>query len=224
MNRIVRPRLVAVIASAADLDQAVQIEQAPDFFELRLDALALMADALEDAVGNLRARIIITARHPAEGGIGSLPAIDRRALLNRFLRYADYLDVELRSARWLADVLASARKANARTILSFHDLQGMPATAVLRRKLDAAKGLRADVFKVAVRVDCRAELLRLLDFFDTATRSVPIAAMGVGKLGRESRVELARRGSAFNYVYLSRPQAPGQLSLGEARRLLPRHG
>jgi 3-dehydroquinate dehydratase-1 len=224
VTKTIRPRLVAVIASAADLDKALHVPEPPDLFELRLDALAPMIDAAEDVIADLPARIIITARHPAEGGIGSLSAAGRRALLHRFLPHADYVDVELRSARWSADVLGSAQKEKVRTILSFHDLQGMPSTAVLRRKLDAAKRLRADVFKVAIRVDRRAELLRLLDFFDSATASLPIAAMGIGKLGRESRLHLARRGSTLNYVYLAQRQTPGQLSLSEARRLLVRHG
>jgi 3-dehydroquinate dehydratase-1 len=213
-----------VIASTADLDRALRTPARPDLFELRLDALAPMADAVEQAIGKLSARVIITARHPAEGGIASIAAANRRALLHRFLRYAAYLDIELRSARWSADLLSAARKANVRTILSFHDLQGMPETAVLRRKLHAAKRLRADVFKLAVRIERRTELLRLLDFFDAGTRSLPIAAMGIGRLGRESRVELARRGSALNYVYLTRAQTAGQLSLADGRRLLPRHG
>jgi 3-dehydroquinate dehydratase-1 len=223
VTRKIRPRLVAVIASAADLDRAARTPDAPDLFELRLDALAPMADAVEQAIAELPARVIITARHPAEGGIASVTATNRRALLHRFLRYAAYLDIELRSARWSADLFSAARKANVRTILSFHDLHGMPETTVLRRKLDAAKLLRADVFKLAVRVDRRTELWRLVEFFDAGTRSLPISAMGIGKLGRESRVELARRGSALNYVYLTRAQTAGQLSLADARRLLPRH-
>lgn len=213
-----------MIASAADLDRAVRTPEPPDLFELRLDALAPMADAVEQAIGELPARVIITARHPVEGGIASVTAANRRALLHRFLRYAAYVDIELRSARWSADLLSAARKAKVRTILSFHDLQAMPETAVLRRKLDAAKRLRADVFKLAVCIERRADLWRLLEFFDAGTRSIPIAAMGIGRLGRESRVELARRGSALNYVYLTRAQIAGQLSLADARRLLPRHG
>jgi 3-dehydroquinate dehydratase len=43
--------------------------------------------------------------------------------------------------------------------------------------------------------------------------------MGIGKLGRRSRLELARRGCLLNYAHLGSPAAPGQLSLRDLRRL-----
>src|SRR5215467_11746257 len=63
-----RPRLVGVIASRADLDRAVRMCEPPDLFELRLDCLAGVIDQLERKISGLRAPLIITARHPQEGG------------------------------------------------------------------------------------------------------------------------------------------------------------
>lgn len=220
MPSTLRPQLVAVIASAADLRLALRIPEPPDFFELRLDALGSALDATEQAVAELRGRIIVTARHPAEGGANSLPLRQRRALLQRFLPHADYVDVELRSARALADLLDAARNAQTHTILSFHDLRAIPSAALLRRKLRSPMMLRADIFKIAVRVETASELARLLAFFEQASRKLPTAAMGIGRLGRRSRVELARAGSVLNYVYLAQPQTTGQLSLVEARSAL----
>ena len=107
-------------------------------------------------------------------------------------------------------------------IISLHDLQVTPSLAILRTKLERATAAGADIFKVATRVTHRAELDRLLRFFDEASPIMPIAAMGIGRLGRESRIELARRGSVLNYGYISRPQAPGQLSVAELHRLMGR--
>lgn len=220
MPRKPRPQLVAVIASAADLRRALAIPEPPDVFELRLDALGSSLDTAEQSVAQLRGRIIITARHPAEGGANSLSLRSRRALLQRFLPHADYIDVELRSARALGDLIDAARDAQMRAILSLHDLHAMPSAVLLRRKLRAAISLRADIFKIAVRVDTASELDRLLAFFEEASRELPTAAMGVGRFGRRSRIELARAGSVLNYVYLTRPQTSGQLSLLEARAAL----
>src|SRR6516164_73499 len=91
-------RIVAVIASPADMDRAMRIRRPPNFFELRLDRLAAIVDQLENKLPKLRAPLIITARHPEEGGANKLSLPQRRDLLTRFLNHAEYLDVELRSA------------------------------------------------------------------------------------------------------------------------------
>jgi 3-dehydroquinate dehydratase len=60
----------------------------------------------------------------------------------------------------------------------------------------------------------------LLDFYDRQRRQGPLAAMGIGKFGRASRLELARRGSVLNYAHLGSAAVPGQLSVRDLRRLL----
>ena len=105
-----RPRVVGVIASRADLERAVRMRRPPDLFELRLDRLAGVADQVESALPKLRRPLIITARDPHEGGASKLRLRQRRDLLARFLNHADYIDVELRSARALRALLAIGRK------------------------------------------------------------------------------------------------------------------
>ena len=115
------PRIVGVIASREDLEQALRMRRPPDLFELRLDHLAGIVGRVETKLAKLRAPLVITARHPNEGGSGRLSLRQRRALLSRFLAHADYLDVELRSARALRALLAIAKTKNVRRIISFHD-------------------------------------------------------------------------------------------------------
>ena len=217
------PKIVGVIFSPADLARAIRLRSAPDLFELRLDALGEILDRLEASLPKLAAPLIITARDPREGGAHALAESQRRALLERFLSCASYLDVELRGARNFAAILAAGRSRAVRLIFSFHDFGSMPAAAALSRKSESAARLGADIFKIAVRVDTSAQLDRLLAFFDENSATVPLAAMGMGVLGRQSRLELARRGSALNYAHLGVPQAEGQLSLAQLRAALRNH-
>jgi 3-dehydroquinate dehydratase len=46
--------------------------------------------------------------------------------------------------------------------------------------------------------------------------------MGIGQLGRASRLELARRGSILNYVHLGSRASAGQLSIEQWRRFAGR--
>jgi 3-dehydroquinate dehydratase I len=209
-----RPRVVGVIASRADLDRALRMRRPPDLFELRLDCLAGMADQVESALTKLRRPLIITARHPNEGGSGRLSLRQRRALLSRFLTHADYLDVELRSARALRALLAIAKAKNVRRIISFHDFKSTPGARLLVAKAHNAKALHADIFKVATRTDTPMELGRLLEFITKNRMNVRLAVMGIGRLGAISRVLFARAGSVLIYASVgAATDVEGQMSL-----------
>ncbi len=215
-----RPRIVGVIASREDLEQALRMRRPPDLFELRLDRLAGIVGRVETKLPKLRAPLIITARHPNEGGSGRLSLRQRRALLSRFLTHADYLDVELRSARALRALLAIAKTKNVRRIISFHDFKSTPSARLLVAKAHNAKALRADIFKVATRTDTPTELGRLLEFITKNRVNVRLAVMGVGRLGAISRVLLARAGSVLIYASLGpATDVEGQLSLEQLRAL-----
>jgi 3-dehydroquinate dehydratase-1 len=215
-----RPRVVGVIASRADLERAVRMRRPPDLFELRLDRLAGMADEVEKVLPRLRTPLIITARDPREGGANKLRLRQRRDLLARFLSHADYIDVELRSARTLRAFLAIAKAKNVRRIISFHDFKSTPSARLLVAKAHDAKALGADIFKVATRADTPTELGRLLEFITKNRVNVRLAVMGIGRLGDISRVLLARAGSVLIYASLGpATDVEGQLSLEQLRAL-----
>lgn len=212
------PRIVAVIADRAGLAEAMELREPPDFFELRLDALRDCLDEIDAALPRLHAPLILTARHPAEGGRGALAVTARRRLLRRFSCRAAFLDIELRSVRPMQRLIAEARRRQTGLIISVHDLRGTPPAARLRVQFQRALAWRPDIFKIATRTGTMAQLERLLAFFADNVPALPIAAMGIGKFGAESRRRFARLGSALAYGALGRPTAPGQPSLSELRR------
>jgi len=218
-----RARVVGVIASRADLDRALQMRRPPDIFELRLDRLAGSVEQLENKLPKLRAPLIITARHPQEGGANKLSLRQRRDLLTRFLPHARYIDIELRSASALFSVLAIAKKKKVQRIISFHNFKSTPPVRVLCAKARAAKTHGADIFKVATRTDTPVQLARLLDFIAKKEIDLPVSAMGIGDLGAISRVLLARAGSALVYASVANEtDIEGQLSLEQLCSLLSR--
>jgi 3-dehydroquinate dehydratase-1 len=192
----------------------------PDLFELRLDRLACIVDQLEYKLPRLRAPLIITARHPQEGGANKLSLRQRHHLLTRFLKYADYIDVELRSALGLRSLLKLAEQKNVRRIISFHNFKSTPPARILLAKARDAEARAANIFKVATRTDTPFELARLLDFITKKELDLTISAMGIGRLGAISRVLLARAGSALVYASVAEgTDIEGQLSLQQLRAL-----
>ena len=217
-----RPLIVGVVASPADLRFALRMKEPPDLFELRLDCLYGGLAQVEREISSLGAPRIITARDPREGGANNLSLETRRALLERFLPGAKYVDVELRSARAFHPLLAQARNRNVGVILSFHDFKSTPSSRSLCARAKSAKKLGVNIFKVATRTDKSTDLARLVDFISAKPASLEVSVMGIGKLGPISRLLLARCGSALNYASLQQSIVEGQLSIDVLRSALPR--
>ena len=211
------PLLVGVIMSLADLDSAIRMRKLPDLFELRLDQLARHVNEVEKKVSKLRAPLIMTARHPREGGANQLSTQQRRDLLSRFLPRARYIDVELRSVNALRSLLQAARRKNVGRIVSFHNLKATPDSRTLRTKARAAKAHGANIFKLATRTDTPAQLARLFDFMTKKNVDLAVSVMGIGRFGAISRVLLAHCGSALIYASLCESQIEGQMSLEQLR-------
>ena len=212
---------MAAVYSDATLAAALALPPtpvSPDWLELRVDGFHNRPEALDGLVVRAPRPFIVTVRHPAEGGAAGAPvdAGVRRRLYGRFLAAGGAVaavDVEVRSLRALTGVVRAAREAGSLVVASCHDFEAVPATAFLRERARRAAGAGADIFKLAATVRRPAELARLLDFMQWGRdRGQALAVMGMGPLGRVSRLALAAGGSALNYGYLGGdgPQVPGQ--------------
>jgi 3-dehydroquinate dehydratase I len=205
--------LVGVIASMDELRLAGRMRALPDFFELRLDQLPNLD---KSQLSRLRRPLILTARHPAEGGKKLLRS--RSNLLRHFLSHAQFIDVELRSLREMRAIWDEARRLGVSRICSVHDFERTPELSVLRRQLVRARKAGAEVFKLVTRADTLRELLSLFEFLCTQIALMPISVMAIGKFGPISRLLCLEAGSAFIYAPLRHARYEGQLTLQQLRR------
>jgi len=205
--------LVGVIASADEMGSARRMRSPPDFFELRLDHLPHVQEA---ELSRLRRPLIITARHPAEGG--KQLRVNRANLLRKFLPHATFIDVELRSLSELQDVWGEARRLRVHRICSFHDFKRTPERSVLSKKIGRARESGADVFKVVCHADNPLDLLTLFEFLETGLSAMRLCVMATGRFGPISRLLFREMGSSFIYAPMGRVLYDGQLSLGQLRR------
>ena len=214
------PQIVGTIHSAGSLKRALTLKPGEvDALELRVDHFADSPDVLLKAAERLNFPLILTVRHPKEGGANSLSAQRRRDLYMEFLALATYMDVELRSVDSLRETMEQARAAGVHVSVSDHHFRSTPALAALNKRLGAARKAGADIFKLAATVNTAADLARLFTFFTSAATRQPLSTMGMGPFGKVSRILFARSGSLLNYGYLDQPQVPGQW---EARLLKKR--
>lgn len=215
-----QPLVVATAHTARGLAQAAARRHGgADLVEVRLDSLRRRRGLLDRELPAAPVPWLLTARHPAEGGTPGLRAAERRALLERYLPWAAAIDVELRSAAASDDLLEQSRTARVRRIVSYHDFSGTPPLATLRKVVRRAASAGADVVKIATLLRSPDDLCTLLRL-QSSTTAVPLATMGMGPLGKVSRLVLGAAGSRLNYGYLDKPQVPGQWPAAElAQRL-----
>jgi 3-dehydroquinate dehydratase-1 len=216
-----RPLVVGVLPDVAALrgflaEEAGARQAQCDVVELRLDQLGVEPEVLLGMVEGLELPLLVTARHPAEGGVGAMDAAERMAMLEPFLGRAALMDVELRSLGEMRGVVQRAQAAGVGVIGSFHDFERTPGEEVLEGAASLAEASGVEAVKVATFLNGPEDLARLLRFA-AKPRRVRVSAMGMGPLGVVSRLVLAKCGSLLNYGYLGATgNAPGQWP---ARRL-----
>lgn len=200
-----QPEALTALLAQTQNDRATSC----DLLELRLDLLKLDPGELRKVIPVLGLPVLLTARHPAEGGQGTEAAAGRRALLEPLLDLAALIDIELRSVMELRDLLPRARSLGVGVIGSFHDFQATPGDEILQGAMDMAQTTGCDAVKLATYLNGPDDLIRLMRIV-SGHRRLPMSIMGMGPLGRVSRLTLAKLGSLLNYGYLGESNAPGQ--------------
>lgn len=219
-----RPLTVGVIPDAATLAlwarmDAAAREAACDLIELRLDTLQLPEGELRAALVGNTTPVLLTARHPAEGGQGPADAAGRMALIEPLLDLASLIDIELRSAQEMRALVQKAQGRGVRVVGSFHDFQATPGDEVLQGAIGFAQPAGLDAVKIATFLNSTDDLVRLIQLA-SAPQRLRLSCMGMGPLGRVSRLVLAKCGSLLNYGYLGEANAPGQWPAARLKAIL----
>ncbi len=209
--------VVATAHTLRGLSEAARLRPGRvDLVEIRLDCLVTTKEAVASVISHSRVPILLTARHPAEGGVGKMSAATRRAMMDEFVRSASAIDIELRSVKLMQSLLAAAAKCGVVRVISFHDFRGTPALPRLHEIVRAARKSGADIVKIATSLRGPKDLAVLLQLQASSSSSL-LATMGMGPLGRVSRLALAAAGSRLNYGFLDRPQVSGQWPAAKLR-------
>jgi 3-dehydroquinate dehydratase-1 len=162
--------------------------------------------------------VFATIRLAKEGGKWTGLDSDRWPFIESALHRLSGVDVELQSD--LAELTAKlAADLNKLCVLSYHDFQGTPPVATMREMLEKAHA-RGCIGKIASTVNTLEDLANLRSLLSQKW-PLPICLIGMGPLGRETRLTFPGEGSCFTYGYLDIPGAPGQYSAAELMTHFP---
>lgn len=219
-----RPLAVGVVSDSAAFAHFTTIDNTAranlcDVAELRLDQLRMPAEELRAALAGNSLPLLLTARHPAEGGQAPEDAAARAAMVEPLLDIATLIDLELRSAAQMQGTIQKARAAGVPVVGSFHDFQATPADEVLNGAVNFAQQAGLDAVKIATYLNTQEDLIRLMKLAGQ-THRLRVSVMGMGPWGRVSRLVLAKCGSLLNYGFIGASNAPGQWPVARLKELL----
>ena len=218
------PCVIATVTQADDLSfLASAAALSCDLLEYRLDNLLAVESETAVTMAASPAPVLITVRRDGEGGAGNLSDENRLVLYRKHLTNAQLVDTEIASLASpdFAGFPGEIHAAGSLLVGSFHDFTGFPGRDFLADKITESYALGTDVAKVAVVINEMRELFELVELVQYhRDKGRFISAMGMGPLGKLSRLVLAKAGSCLNYGYLQTPNASGQWAASDLKKLI----
>jgi 3-dehydroquinate dehydratase-1 len=209
---------VSDAATIAD-PEAVRRFEGCDVVEYRVDC---WPGAVERAAGLMEAAALpalVTVRAGAEGGRSGLTTARREALFRRLLPVAAMVDIEIACMAEFAGVVAEAKERGVLVVGSSHDFERTPTREELVERIGAACAAGADIVKFAAVAGKAADVAVLASLLEEPEHP-PLSVMGMGGLGRVSRLLLAQLGSVLNYGYIDNATVSGQWSASRLRTII----
>ncbi len=197
-----------------------------DMYEEALSAgkAAETAKRLRETLGDLP--LLFTFRTPADGGEKPISKDEYAALIGSILKTgaADLVDIELSAGDdTVRKLVSNAHCFGVKAIVSNHDFFKTPDKNEIVKRLEKMRELGADIPKIAVTPECKADVLTLLSAtleMSEKHRDCPIITMSMSKPGTISRVSGWLFGSAVTFGAASKASAPGQISVAELSRII----
>lgn len=219
---------VAAVITGSITDKAIRkaASSGAGLLEIRVDTFAALepgklTSSFEKLKKNTDLPILLTIRSAKEGGLSDITEKQRASLYFALTPFADLIDIELGSSGIRKNVVNFAKRAKKRIIVSHHDFESTPGDRKLKKIIESSRAEGGDIVKIASMVNSREDFRRLAAL---VCSEKDLIVIGMGELGKPSRVFFPMLGSLVTYCPVTRGTAPGQLSLSEMRSELRRYG
>ncbi len=202
------------------------VEWRADFFEGLQDPAAV-----KEVLGFLKEilpqkLLLFTVRTAQEGGAAAVSDITYYQILKDAAATGlpDMIDVEMLKAEdTVIRCVDTCHLYDIAVVGSNHDFQKTPPVPELLRRFDLMRRLQADILKIAVMPQSKADVLSLLQATLEADESIedrPLITMSMGGKGSVSRMTGELFGSAMTFGSVGTGSAPGQIPLEKLKTAL----
>jgi 3-dehydroquinate dehydratase I len=144
----------------------------------------------------------------------------KSALLKAIESGANYVDIEIEvSEEECREIIQCAKNHGCKIIISYHNFTETPGLKELFTIADDCYRRGADVAKLATMVNKQEDNARLMALYSIGK---PIVSLGMGELGKVSRVVAPLLGAEFTFAAQDdgSETAPGQIKYSEMKNLV----
>lgn len=213
MKNGIKPRICASITGLTPSECLREIEKL-EMAEIRLDGMKIVKEDIGD-IFSASSNLIATCRP------GEMDDEERAEFLIEAIESgAAYVDIEVESRKLYREkIIEKARGRGCKVIISYHNFERTPSDEDLERIMELCVRLGGDVVKIACKSNSPSDNARLLGLLGKRKNLIII---GMGEIGRITRVVAPLLGAPFSYASLSDnlATAEGQLDLDHLRRLV----
>ena len=182
--------------------------------EVRIDKLDLSVEETGELF-KASPTLVATCRR------GRFPDQERHSFLDRAIRSgAAYVDMDTETDESFRQELVSlARDHNCRVIVSYHNFEATPSSGELEAIVRQCIGKGGEIAKIACMVRTVKDVITILSLYDL---DIPLIALGMGEMGRITRVAAPLLGAEFTYASYEpgSEAASGQLSRKDMKQIL----
>ena len=192
-----------------------------DIVEVRLDYLKGF-----EGLGELRKiknPLIATCMPQWEGGRFRGGEAERISILQEAINFSDYVSIELRTEEGLRNrIINEAKECGVKVIVSYHDFKKTPEREEILTIIEEEKAAGGSIAKIAFMPKDYIDVLRTMEVLLRDDLGIPVIAASMGELGKISRILGPLFGSYLTFASPGRGKesAPGQLTVGELRKIL----
>lgn len=199
--------MICVALQESNVSKCLQILQSVELAEIRIDLAKLSETDVKKIFSESSAKLIATCRPD------NYSDKDRLVLLKAAISSgAAYVDIEIESdPKFTKELVNFANVHNTLVIISYHNYKKTPNATNLASIVKSCFTAGADIAKIATMVNYKNDISRLLSIYNT-NREVVI--LGMGQLGKITRVVAPFLGSPFTFAALDEASAtaPGQIT------------
>lgn len=199
--------MICVAIQNKTVADCLALTQDAELADLRIDLAGFGVDEVTSFVKQSACPVLATCRHDTMG-------LEKQEILLKAAvdAGAKYIDLEIEIPQEQRNKLVEYAKNKACTvIISYHNYKETPATAEMMKLIEYCFAYGADVAKLAVQNNTKADAARTLSLYAQPGRLV---VLGMGAEGIVTRVAAPLLGAEFTFASAS-PElatAPGQIS------------
>jgi 3-dehydroquinate dehydratase-1 len=189
-----------------------------DLVEVRLDYLEESRN-LQDLVKSTNLPLIATNKLQSEKGYFSGTETERQQTLVKAAKNGfEYIDVDFLSPK-RNETVCLLQGLHAKTIVSYHNHDGILTTSAMKKILDEQIDVGASVCKIVLTAKQIEDNLPVLSFVSFASNKAQLVCFCMGEQGKTSRLLSPAFGAYFTFAALEEGSetASGQMNISEMK-------